>query len=170
MQDHVSNHQVQSPRFLMLGDDDLVCQLVEATLGISFECEFQRVPTAEMAIRRLLDETYDLIFLGSDFPEVSYAALPANIATTYQAIPKELRFVGGVKRYAEGERLFRLLRSPEVAQLGWATPVNLVPVIFLASNSRHLNRAIISTMQPVAILVMPLHPETLISQTKRMLE
>jgi hypothetical protein len=56
MQNHVSNHRVQSPRFLMVDDDDLVCQLVESALGISFECEFEHVPSAEMAIRCLLDE------------------------------------------------------------------------------------------------------------------
>jgi hypothetical protein len=110
-----------------------------------------------------------LIFLGNDFPEVSYAALPADIAATYRAVRKELRFIGGVKRYAEGERLFRLLRSPEVARLDWATPANSVPVVFLASDPRHLNRAIISTMPPVAILAMPPDIETLITQTKRIL-
>jgi len=136
----------------MLNDTSVLCELVGEMMRFSFECEFDWVERGETFIQRLLEREYDLIFLDSVFPEVAYAELPADLAAMYRAIPKERRFTVGVKRWTEGERLFRLLRSPEARDLGWATDVASVPVIFLTGGPGTLNRAIIRTMPPVAIL------------------
>lgn len=159
----------QVRRFLMVNDDPLVCKLIGRMLDFHFTCEYDAVGRGEMAVQRLLEEKYDLILLDSKYPEMTYAKLPADIAAVYRAIPKERGGLGDVKFWTEGERLFRLLRSPEVADLGWATDVGSVPVIFLTGGPRNLNRAMISTMPPVAILPLPTDMQDLINTVKDLL-
>ena len=163
-----ANQNAQILRVLMLNDNTTVCDLVGQLLDLFFECEFDPAGRGETAIQRLLDREYDLILLDSRLPDVVYAELPAAIAAVYQTIPKEHQFTGGAKRWTEGERLFRLLRNPDVAGLGWATDVGSVPVIFLTGAPRDLNRAIIRTMSPVAILGMPADFEQLIGEIEKL--
>jgi CheY-like chemotaxis protein len=165
-QDADQNGQVL--RVLMLNDDATVCTLIGQMLEFHFECEFEPVGRGETAIQRLLEGKYDLILLDSRLPGVVYAELPAAIATVYQMIPKERRFTGGVKRWTEGERLFRLLRSPDVTDLGWVTDVGSVPVTFLSGAARDLDRATIRNMPPVAILAMPTDLDQLIDEIKKL--
>jgi CheY-like chemotaxis protein len=155
-------------RVLMLNDDASVRDLIGRMLEFHFECEFDPVGRGETAIRRLLSRKYDVILLDSRLPEVMDAHLPAAIADVYQTILKEPRLTGGTKRWTEGERLFRLLRSPDVADLGWATDVGSVPVIFLTGAARDLNRAVIRTMPPVAILGMPTDIGRLIGEIEKL--
>jgi CheY-like chemotaxis protein len=137
-------------------------------LDFHFACEFEPVSRGETAVQRLLEGKYDLILLDSRLPDVVVAELPAAIAAVYQTIPKERRYPGGVMRWTEGERLFRLLRSPDVTDLGWATDVGSVPVIFLTGAARDLDRATIRSMPPVAILSMPADLEQLIGEVKKL--
>jgi CheY-like chemotaxis protein len=165
-QDASQNGQIL--RVLMLNDNATICKLIGQMLDFHFECEFDPVGRGETAIQRLLDREYDLILLDSRLPDVVYAELPAAIAAIYQTIPKERQFTGGAKRWTEGERLFRLLRSPDVTGLGWMTDVGSVPVIFLTGAPRDLNRTIIRTMSPVAILGMPADFEQLIGEVEKL--
>jgi hypothetical protein len=61
-----------------------------------------------------------------------------------------------------------LLRSPDVTELGWATDVGSVPVIFLTGAARDLDRATIRSMPPVAILSMPTDLDQLIGEIKKL--
>jgi CheY-like chemotaxis protein len=152
----------------MLNDDATVCRLIGQMLDFHFACEFDPVGRGETAIQRLREGKYDLILLDSRLPDVVVAELPAAIAAVYQTIPKERRLTGGVTRWTEGERLFRLLRSPDVTDLGWATDVGSVPVIFLSGAARDLDRATIRAMPPVAILSMPTDLYQLVGEIKRL--
>jgi CheY-like chemotaxis protein len=162
--EQVVNQNGQILRVLVLNDDTTVCKLIGQMLDFYFACEFEPVGRSETAIQRLLEGKYDLILLDSRLPDVAVAELPAAITAVYQTIPKERRYPGGVTRWTEGERLFRLLRSPDVTDLGWVTDVGLVPVIFLTGAARDLDRATIRTMPPVAILGMPTDLDQLIGE------
>jgi CheY-like chemotaxis protein len=155
-QDADQNGQIL--RVLMVNDDTTVSRLIGQMLDFYFACEFDPVGRGETAIQRLLEGKHDLILLDSRLPDVVHAELPAAIAAVYQTIPKERRFSGRVTRWTEGERLFRLLRSPDVTDLDWATDVGSVPVIFLTGAAR----------APVAILEMPTDLEQLVGEIRKL--
>jgi CheY-like chemotaxis protein len=163
-----ADQNVQILRVLMLNDDASVRGLIGQMLDFYFACEFDPVGRGETAIQRLLEGKHDLILLDSRLPDVVHAELPAAIAAVYQTIPKERRFSGRVTRWTEGERLFRLLRSPDVTDLDWATDVGSVPVIFLTGAARGLDRATIRAMPPAAILGMPTDLEQLVGEIRKL--
>jgi CheY-like chemotaxis protein len=156
-------------RFLMVNDDRLVCRLIGRMLEFHFTCEYDAVERGETAVHKLLERRYDLILLDSHLPDVAAADLPADVAALYQTIPKERQFAVSAKRWTEGERLFRLMRSPEARHLGWATDVGSVPVIFLTGGPGSLSQAIIRTMPPVVILPLPTEFQELVDAVEELL-
>jgi hypothetical protein len=156
-------------RFLMVNDVPDVCKLIEMFYRYALDADFECVESSVETLRRLLDQAYDLVLLDCIHPTGPYALLPAEVADLYQSIPTQVQIAGRLKRYSEGERLFRFLRSPLAADLGWKTDVGSVPVIFYTAGPKLLDKAAISAMPPVVIMAAPSRLEALIEATQRLL-
>jgi CheY-like chemotaxis protein len=169
MADPAFEAPARKPRFLMINDVPDVCTLIEAFYSFAFDVDFECVESSVEALVRLLAQAYDLLLMDCIHPVGPYALLPPEVATRYQAIPSQVQVAGRPKRYSEGERLFRFLRSPLVADLGWKTDVGCVPVIFYTAGPRLLDKSAILAMGPVVVMGAPSQLEALVGVTQRLL-
>jgi CheY-like chemotaxis protein len=156
-------------RFLVVNDVPDVCQLIEMFYRYALDADCEGAESSVEALRHLLERAYDLVVLDCIHPIGAYALLPPEVAARYQASPSQARSAGRPKPSSEGERLFRFLRSPLVADLGWKTDVGGVPVIFYTAGPKLLTKSGISGMPGVVIISASSRLEALMEATKRLL-
>jgi hypothetical protein len=153
----------------MVNDVLDVCQLIQVFYRYALDADCDSVESSIEALRCLLDRAYDLLLLDCIHPIGAYALLPPEVAARYQAIPSQAQTTDGLIRYSEGERLFRFLRSPLAADLGWKTDVGGVPVLFYTAGPKLLAQSDISGMPGVVILAASSRLEALMEATQRLL-
>ena len=163
------DNQAQNLRFLCTNDQQDIGELVGAFFTISFDSEFDAVPNSVSAMLSLLESRYDLIVMDCLHGHGDDSLLPAEVAALFQTIPVFSGSAAGKKRLTEGERLFRMLRSPEAADLGWKTDVGSVPVVFYTANPSLLDQDVIGSMPPVSVIAAPRGLDDLTDEVQRLL-
>jgi hypothetical protein len=169
MADPALDAPARKHRFLLVNDVPDVCHLIEMFYRYALDADCDGVESSVEALRHLLERAYDLVVLDCIHPIGAYALLPPEVAARYQAIPGQARSAGRPKPYSEGERLFRFLRSPLTADLGWKTDVGGVPVIFYTAGPKLPAKSGISGMPGVVIMSASSRLEALLEAPQRLL-